>query len=418
MESENDCADATCDTFSSSSYGRGCPDLGNSDGSETHSNVGESGFEEKSESGMKSDCSENNPKGSATKEESKDDSKEGDSKSSGIGAESQADESAVKLKEVEEKLKELESRLKSSETRANEAETRVKEVEEKLKESEDKLKSSETRANEAETRVKEVEEKLKESEDKLKSSETRANEAETRVKEVEEKLKESEDKLKNSETRANEAEAKVKEAEDKRKESSYNKHDYNSYSSNSGSNTTYTEKEINEKLENIVSNEQKLFSEVREMHKLYHNEFSGRLKSMQEELDGYHNIDKGRAFDNILSQIGRIYVNNETLADEVDDPKAKKNISYMLADIEELLDEYGMKKIHSEVGDKRNPRHCQVKSRIYTSNKDQHDTVAKSYGSGFYIENRTIIKEIVDVYIYDKNASSNVVENNGVNEAE
>ena len=139
---------------------------------------------------------------------------------------------------------------------------------------------------------------------------------------------------------------------------------------------------------------------------------------MQEELDGYHNIDKGRAFDNILSLIGRIYVNNETLADEVDDPKAKKNISYMLADIEELLDEYGMKKIHSEVGDKRNPRHCQVKSRIYTSNKDQHDTVAKSYGSGFYIENRTIIKEIVDVYIYDKNASNNVVENNGVNEAE
>ncbi len=390
MESENDCADATRDTFNSALLGRGCPDSENSDGSETHSNVGESGFEEKSESGMKSDCRENNPKGSATKEESKDDSKEEDSKSSEIDAESQADESAVKLKKVEEKLKELESRLESSETRANEAETRVKEVEEKLKESEDKLKNSETRANEAETRVKEVEEKLKE----------------------------SEDKLKNSETRANEAEAKVKEAEDKRKESSYNKHDYNSYSSNSGSNTTYTEKEINEKLENIVSNEQKLFSEVREMHKLYHNEFSGRLKSMQEELDGYHNIDKGRAFDNILSLIGRIYVNNETLADEVDDPKAKKNISYMLADIEELLDEYGMKKIHSEVGDKRNPRHCQVKSRIYTSNKDQHDTVAKSYGSGFYIENRTIIKEIVDVYIYDKNASSNVVENNGVNEAE
>lgn len=382
MESENDCADATCDDFNIAFHDkRGCPDLENSDGSETHSNVGESGFEEKSESGMKSDCRENNPKGSATKEESKDDSKEGDSKSSGIGAESQADESAVKLKKVEEKLKELESRLKSSEDRA---------------------KKAETKANVFEAKVKKTEAKVKEAADKLK--------------EVEEKLKESEDKLKNSETRAKKAEAKVKEAEDKRKES-YNKHD-NSYSSNSGSNTTYTEKEINEKLENIVSNEQKLFSEVREMHKLYHNEFSGRLKSMQEELDGYHNIDKGRAFDNILSQIGRIYVNNETLADEVDDPKAKKNISYMLADIEELLDEYGMKKIHSEVGDKRNPRHCQVKSRIYTSNKDQHDTVAKSYGSGFYIENRTIIKEIVDVYIYDKNASSNVVENNGVNEAE
>lgn len=390
MESENDCAGAKCDAYNSALHDeRGCPDLGNSDGSETHSNVGESGFEEKSESGMKSDCSENNPKGSATKEESKYDSKEGDSKSSGIGAESQAEESASKLKEVEEKLKELDSRLKSSEDRAKKAETKANVFEAKVKKTEAKVK-------EAADKLKEVEEKLKESEDKLKNSETRAKKAEAKVEE---------------------AEARAKEAEDKRKESSYNKHDYNSYSSNSGSNTTYTEKEINEKLENIVSNEQKLFSEVREMHKLYHNEFSGRLKSMQEELDGYHNIDKGRAFDNILSLIGRIYVNNETLADEVDDPKAKKNISYMLADIEELLDEYGMKKIHSEVGDKRNPRHCQVKSRIYTSNKDQHDTVAKSYGSGFYIENRTIIKEIVDVYIYDKNASSNVVENNGVNEA-
>ena len=162
---------------------------------------------------------------------------------------------------------------------------------------------------------------------------------------------------------------------------------------------------IEKKLEEITGNEQRLFYEVREMHKLYHSEFAGRLMSMQNELDQYRKIDRGRAFDDILSSIARIYVNNETLADEISEPKAQKSIRYMLLDIEELLAVYGMMKLRSSPGDKRNPRHCQVRNRILTDDPAKHDTVAKSYNAGFYIENRTIIKEVVDIFVYERKIS-------------
>lgn len=160
-------------------------------------------------------------------------------------------------------------------------------------------------------------------------------------------------------------------------------------------------KQIEGRLESIAGTEQRLFSEVREMHKLYHSEFAGRLKAMQDELEQYRKFDKGRAYDEILAAIARIYGNNETLADEVVEPKVKKSIRYLLMDIEDLLGVYGMEKLRSEPGEKRNPRHCQILGRIPTNDPAKHDTVAKSYNSGFYIGNRTVIKEVVDIYIYE-----------------
>lgn len=162
---------------------------------------------------------------------------------------------------------------------------------------------------------------------------------------------------------------------------------------------------IDSKLDGISDMECRIFSEVREMHKLYHSEFAGRLKSMQDELEQYRKIDKGRAYDDILSAIARIYGNNETLADEVTEPKAKKNICYMLLDLEDLLEVYGMSKLRSSQGEKRNPRHCQILNRIPTDDSAKHDTVVKSYNSGFYIGNRTVIKELVDIYFYEGQAS-------------
>ena len=177
-------------------------------------------------------------------------------------------------------------------------------------------------------------------------------------------------------------------------------------------------KQVVENIEKINNMEQCLFKEVREMHKLYHNEYAGRLRSMQEELENYRNIEKGRAYDDILTSIARIYDNNETLADEVSEPKAKKNIQYMLMDIEDLLGLYGMSKLRSKPGDKRNPRHCQILGRIPTDDPQKHDTVAKSYNSGFYIGNRTVIKEIVDIYVYESVEPVTEVEENQIVEAD
>lgn len=154
----------------------------------------------------------------------------------------------------------------------------------------------------------------------------------------------------------------------------------------------------------------KTFSELREIHKLYHNEFAGRLKSMQDELDTYHKAARGHAFDGILSAIARIYGNNETLVDEIIDSKTKKHVKYMLLDILDLLEEYGVQRLKSNPGDKRNPRHCQVLERIPTDDPTLHDTIVASHNSGFYMENRTIIKEMVDIYLYERPATPEVKE--------
>ncbi|MCC8130549.1 MAG: nucleotide exchange factor GrpE [Ruminococcus sp.] len=146
----------------------------------------------------------------------------------------------------------------------------------------------------------------------------------------------------------------------------------------------------------------KIFAEIREIHKLYHNEFAGRLKSMQDELDTYHKAERGRAFDDILSAIARIYGNNETLVDEIADSKTQKHVKYMLLDILDLLEEYGVQRLKSNLGDKRNTRHCQVLERIPTDDPALHDTIVASHNSGFYKENRTIIKEMVDIYVYEQ----------------
>ena len=167
---------------------------------------------------------------------------------------------------------------------------------------------------------------------------------------------------------------------------------------------------IGRDIADTVATNKKIFTELRELHRLYHNEFAGRLKSMQDELDTYHKADRGHAFDGILLAIARIYGNNETLIDEIPDPKTQKHVKYMLLDILDLLEEYGVQRLKSNPGDKRNTRHCQVLERIPTDDPALHDTIIASHNSGFYMENRTIIKEMVDIYLYERPATPEVKE--------
>ena len=61
------------------------------------------------------------------------------------------------------------------------------------------------------------------------------------------------------------------------------------------------------------------------------------------------------------------YTPTTSLVDEISDPKTRKNIKYMLLDLSDLLEEYGVSKLKSIVGDKRNVRHCQIVERIPTA---------------------------------------------------
>ena len=144
----------------------------------------------------------------------------------------------------------------------------------------------------------------------------------------------------------------------------------------------------------------KTVSEVRDMHKLYHNEFASRLKSMQDELERYREGDRGRIYDGILGDIAKLYSDNESVLEDITDTKVAKRIRYMFMDIVQLLEANGVQMQKSNIGEKRNARHCQVIERIPTVDLERHDTVAQSRNTGFYIENRPLIKELVDVYLY------------------
>lgn len=155
-----------------------------------------------------------------------------------------------------------------------------------------------------------------------------------------------------------------------------------------------------EKLDAMESSAAKAAVDIRELNKLYHSEFSGRLKAMQAELEHYHELEKGRMFDGILIEIAKLYNNNEFVVDEAADEKLKKQLSYLFQDMLQLLESNGVSVQKSAPGDKRNPRHCQVVERIAADDPEKHDTVAKSVNTGFYIENRTLIKEMVHVYLH------------------
>jgi molecular chaperone GrpE (heat shock protein) len=147
--------------------------------------------------------------------------------------------------------------------------------------------------------------------------------------------------------------------------------------------------------------------EIREMHKLYHNEFANRLKSMQEELERYREMEKGRVFDGILGEVAKLYSGNESVIDAITDDKPKKRIRYMFLDILQILEANGVSRLKSNPGDKRDTRHCQVVERVPTDDPALHDTVVQSRGTGFFVENRSLVKELVDVYIFTDTPAGN-----------
>jgi molecular chaperone GrpE (heat shock protein) len=167
---------------------------------------------------------------------------------------------------------------------------------------------------------------------------------------------------------------------------------------------------LEQDVKSIVESSGKTAGEIREMHKLYHNEFANRLRSMQEEIERYREAEKGRVFDSILGEIAKLYSGNESVIEDIADDNIKKRIRYMFEDILQILEANGVSMLKSKHGDKRNTRHCQVVERIPTENPGLHDTVVSSRGTGFYVENRSLVKEPVDIYIFADTNAGNLAE--------
>jgi len=163
---------------------------------------------------------------------------------------------------------------------------------------------------------------------------------------------------------------------------------------------------LTDRVAQIEDSSARAAGEIREIHKLYHNEFANRLQSMQEDLERYREIEKGRIFDSILTELAKLYSDNASIPDEAADEKIKKRLRYMFLDMIQILENNGVMMQKSKPGDKRNAKYCQVVERIPTENPKLHDTVASSRNTGFYVENRPFIKEMVDVYLYSEKAGS------------
>ena len=173
----------------------------------------------------------------------------------------------------------------------------------------------------------------------------------------------------------------------------------------------------NSKFEKINSGLDNLFREVRDIHKVCQNFLAGHLRELETELDKYHDIDRGRAFNDVLESIARIYLDYEHLPDEIDDTRIKQRTKYFLLDIIQVLESYGVHVQKSNLGEKRNLRFTQVEGYVETEDEALIDTVAESKRTGFYREKSAVIKEIVSLYI-KKEIKNEQEANNENNEKE
>ncbi|MCL1988189.1 MAG: hypothetical protein FWG64_09510 [Firmicutes bacterium] len=165
--------------------------------------------------------------------------------------------------------------------------------------------------------------------------------------------------------------------------------------------------QMNETVKSIAEHQAQTFAEVKEIHKLYHNNFARQIKNMQEEIEKYREIESNRIFDGILTEFAKFYNDNtkllETLANEV----SKANFTYMFDELLQILEVYGVLPFKSEIGDKRNVKYCKIIKKIPTEDATLHDTIAKSCNTAFYAENRTLVRENVEIYIKNTENTEN-----------
>ena len=143
---------------------------------------------------------------------------------------------------------------------------------------------------------------------------------------------------------------------------------------------------------------QHVFTELREIHKICQNFQAGRIRAAESELEKYREIDRGRAFDDILRDIARIYVDHEKFPASIEDEGLRKRAGYILLDILQVLECYGVHPQKSVQGDERKLRLTHVAGYEETEDPELHGKIAESIQTGFFRENHPIIQELVKIY--------------------
>lgn len=141
-----------------------------------------------------------------------------------------------------------------------------------------------------------------------------------------------------------------------------------------------------------------VFTELREIHRICQNFQAGRMRDAESELEKYHEIDRGRAFDDILRDVARIYVDHESLPATIEDEALRKKVNNILLDVLQVLEGYGVHLQRSSQGSERKLRLTHVVGYEDTEDPELHGKIAASVQAGFCRENLAVMQELVKIY--------------------
>ena len=129
-------------------------------------------------------------------------------------------------------------------------------------------------------------------------------------------------------------------------------------------------------------------------------------QGMQRELEDLKEQQRGEQFTPILKSIAAVCVEyRKLLTDEYISKRTRRTLKLLFDELEEILSEYDAEIFSSAVGEPRRPLLTKIINTVATSNKNLHNTIAKSRRPGVIRNGRTLYREFVDVYVYDGNAS-------------
>ena len=141
-----------------------------------------------------------------------------------------------------------------------------------------------------------------------------------------------------------------------------------------------------------------MFTELREIHRICQNFQAGRMRDAESELEKYHEIDRGRAFDDILRDVARIYVDHESLPAAIEDEALRKKVNNILLDVLQVLEGYGVHLQRSSQGSERKLRLTHVVGYEDTEDPELHGKIAASVQAGFCRDNLAVMQELVKIY--------------------
>jgi hypothetical protein len=90
-----------------------------------------------------------------------------------------------------------------------------------------------------------------------------------------------------------------------------------------------------------------------EMNRLYHNEFSDRLKKMEMEIEAYRKKEKSLVDDGeqILTEIATLYSRNTDMFNIESSEKLNKRMDYLFEEMKSILERYDVEMLKSANGD-------------------------------------------------------------------